>query len=125
MTTGTGMIGRLVALGGATALVLTGCGNDGQEFCDRVQEPEWSAVVFSTYAATEDPAARAGQRIELLDGLEAPTDELEDDFKTWMTYLEELEGMELGDPEVFDIATDEVEAAREDLFDDQLHECLE
>lgn len=118
-------IGGVTGLAVVGALTLGGCGGgDLEAYCTQIQESPLSAVIYTPYIATEPPADWAGARLDVLEGLEAPEADLADDLDTWRGYLEDLSALEASDPAVFDLSTEEVEAAAEALFDHYTEQCL-
>lgn len=109
------------------ALLAAGCdGADGPEeaFCARVAEAPISQLVFSPYVdGIGTPEAWAEERLELLEGVEAPTAELEDDLTVWTDYLDTISGLERGDDGLLDAMTDEVLAASQALTTYQQETC--
>lgn len=118
---------RLGAVLLGVVLLVAGCGGEdsaAEAFCARVGEAAISQLVFSPYVdGMGTPEAWAEERLELLEGLEAPTAELEDDLAVWTDYLGTLSGLERGDDGLVEAMTDEVLAASQALTTYQQETC--
>lgn len=121
---------RTLARSGAllgVVLLAAGCGGEdsaGEAFCARVGEATFSQLVFSPYVdGMGTPEAWAEERLELMEGLEAPTAELEDDLAVWIDYLETTSELERGDDGLVGALTEEVLAASQALATYQQESC--
>lgn len=118
---------RAAVLLGGIALLAAGCGGEdgpAEEFCTRVAEAPISQLVFSPYVdGMGTPEDWAEERLELLEGLEAPTAELEDELAVWTDYLETISALERGDDGLYEAMTDEVLAASQALTTYQQETC--
>ncbi|WP_010534702.1 hypothetical protein [Brachybacterium squillarum] len=108
-------------------LLAAGCGGEdstAEAFCARVGEATFSQLVFSPYVdGMGTPEAWAEERLELVEGLEAPTAELEDDLAVWIDYLETTSELERGDDGLVGALTEEVLAASQALATYQQESC--
>ncbi len=116
----------ILAVGGAAAslLLVGGCGGGSSAFCDAVTDDmASSAVVFNPVVpggGADTGTASVENRIAFMDGVEEPPEGLEEEWTTFRDYLDEVQGA--GETPV--VQPDEVDEAREALFDAQM-ECRE
>ncbi|GGA62260.1 hypothetical protein GCM10011490_10850 [Pseudoclavibacter endophyticus] len=114
----------LIGAAAASLLGLAGCAPAQAAYCADINASRLSAVTYTSYIGDVPPAAWAEPRIELLDAVGAPTDELESEHETWLTYLHDLAGYGELDPSALKLSTGEVDAARQALFDNYVEACL-
>lgn len=99
----------------------------GDGFCEVLRsDTTTAATVFA--APIWDSSGKVDQanlaaRIQLLDKLDSAPDGLDDDLEIWKGFVNSLTAVETP-ADVFAAQTDEVDAARDALFDEYVTNCL-
>lgn len=100
---------------------------DGDGFCDvLLSDTTTAATVFadpSWDSSGNVDQANLAARIQLLDKLDTAPDGLDDDLEIWKGFVNSLTTAETP-ADVFAAQTDEVDAARDALFDEYVTNCL-
>ena len=101
--------------------------DSGEGFCDvLLSDTTTAATVFadpSWDSSGKVDQANLAARIQLLDQLGTAPDGLEDDLEIWKGFVNSLTTAETP-ADVFAAQTDEVDAARDALFDEYVTNCL-
>ncbi|MCT1436368.1 hypothetical protein [Brachybacterium paraconglomeratum] len=115
----------------ALALTLGACGG-ADAYCSTLSDnAQLSATVYTSVVPGMVTSEQADERLALLGELEGDVPEdLQEDFTTWQDYLEEVgPKLDSQEPEdmtaVIDAGDDEVDAAREALFDHYNSTCMD
>ncbi len=110
----------------ALALALAGCGGGQGDFCEVLtDDSKTAATVFTPVIPGMVDESMVRERLDLVDQIEDPPEDLEDDLDTWREYLQTaLENVDDNPNALIDAGTDEVDAAQKALFDRYTDTCM-
>ena len=116
----------------ALALTLSACGGGNSAYCSTLTDnSDVSATVYTAVVPGMVTSEQVDERLDLLEQVEGDVpEELQEDFTTWQSFLEEVgPKLESEDPEdmtaVIEAADDEVDAAGEALADHYTGTCMD
>ena len=116
----------------ALALTLSACGGANSAYCSTLTDnSDVSATVFTAVVPGMVTSEQVEDRLALLEQVEGDVpEELQEDFATWQSFLEEVgPKLDSEEPEdttaVIEAADDEVDAAGEALSDHYTGTCME
>ncbi|UQN28661.1 hypothetical protein [Brachybacterium kimchii] len=116
---------RPLLLAPVLALTLAGCGAGQGDFCEVLNDnTDLAATVFTPVIPEMVDATTVQQRLDLVDQIEDPPSDLEDDLTTWRNYLQKALDNIDDATAVINAGTDEVDAAQEALFDRYTGTCM-
>jgi hypothetical protein len=111
----------------SAAILLTGCGGSDGDFCAAVDaDLGAAATAFAPYISFGSGPEMPQQMLDFLDRIKEPPEDLADDLAIWKERVREVRDAEV-DGEVSKVVRepDDVQAARDALFDYYIQECLD
>ncbi|MDQ0642116.1 hypothetical protein [Microbacterium murale] len=115
-----------IAMCTASLLALSACAADQGAYCDAVKASDVAPTLYAPimFEKNTTPASWAEPRLEVLLDAGPPNDELADEHELWVTYVTAVTEYTEFDHSIFELDTDETEAARDLLFNNYTDVCL-